>query len=97
MQTLLASKLPEPEKSTDRLFCESQVLLSAGTDTTASTLAKLTYHLLEKPEMLKRLKKELEMAIPEAAAIPLISQVENLPYLVSDFVSFFPRFYSRSR
>ena len=97
MQTLLASKLPEPEKSTDRLFCESQVLLSAGTDTTASTLAKLTYHLLEKPEMLKRLKKELEMAIPEAAAVPLISQVENLPYLVSGFVYFPSGFYPRSR
>jgi len=81
MQTLLASKLPDSENSTDRLFCESQVLLSAGTDTTASTLAKLTYHLLENLENLKRLKEELAAAIPDADSIPMISQVENLPYL----------------
>ena len=83
MKTLLASKLPDSEKSTDRLFCESQVLLAAGTETTALTLAKLTYHLLENPDILKRLKRELKEAIPDADVVPMISQVENLPYLLS--------------
>jgi len=56
-QALLDSKLPELEKSTERLYSESRVLLVAGTDTTGMMLTRIVFHLLSNPVALKRLKK----------------------------------------
>jgi cytochrome P450 len=77
------SNLPESEKATPRLVHEARILLAAGTDTTASTLATITYHLLANPEILKRLKDELLIAIPEQEKMPEVSQIEGLPYLTA--------------
>jgi cytochrome P450 len=82
-QALLDSKLPESEKSNARLFCESRVILAAGTDTTGTMLTKIVFHLLSNPAALKRLKKELETTIPDPNTPPTSVQVENLPYFVS--------------
>ncbi|KIN06848.1 hypothetical protein OIDMADRAFT_108363 [Oidiodendron maius Zn] len=81
MHSVINSNLPEFEKTTERLFREGQILVGAGTDTTATTLAKLVYHLLENPRILAKLKEELKLAIPDADTIPTNSQVEKLPYL----------------
>ena len=94
---LLQSDLPEIEKATDRLKEEAQLIVFAGTDTTgmarysrsrwlfltgaATTLAACTYHLLANPEMLVKLKTELEQALPDPYALPASAQVEGLPYL----------------
>ena len=75
--------LPESEKVTDRLLDEARVLIGAGTDTTANTLASLTYHILANPEILKRLKAELAEAMPEAEPIPESARLEALPYLTA--------------
>jgi cytochrome P450 len=61
---------------------ESRVLLAAGTDTTARALSVITYHLLADPARLKKLKAELDTALPDPDTIPNCSQVEALPYLV---------------
>jgi len=45
-------------------------------------LATLVYHFLASPAALAKLKKELEVAIPDAETLALSSQVDNLPYLV---------------
>jgi hypothetical protein len=82
-QALLDSKLPESEKSTERLFSESP---AAGTDTTGMILTRIFFHLLSNPVALKRLKKELEIAIPDPNILPTFAQVENLPYFVSQFL-----------
>lgn len=58
-------------------------MLAAGTETTTQTLSAITYHMLEKPDMLKRLKAELEEAIPDPAVLPNAIPIEKLPYLVS--------------
>jgi cytochrome P450 len=85
-QALLDSKLPESEKSTERLFSESRVLLAAGTDTTGMMLTRIVFHLLSNLVALKRLKKELEIAIPGPNILPTSAQVENLLYFVSRFL-----------
>lgn len=56
--------IPESVKSTERLVDEGRVLIQAGTDTTSVTLSAITYHILANPKILKRLKAELQQAIP---------------------------------
>lgn len=80
---LINPNLPESEKVTDRLLDEARVLIGAGTDTTASTLAALTYHILANPEILKRLKAELVEAMPDTEAMPESARLEALPYLTA--------------
>jgi cytochrome P450 len=60
--------------------------MAAGTHTTADAMAKMLFHMLSDPNRFKRLKSELESAIPDANSTPLVCQVENLPYLVSSLV-----------
>lgn len=75
--------LPESEKITDRLLDEARVLVGAGTDTTANTLAVLTYHILANPHITKRLKAELAEAMPDTETMPESAQLEALPYLTA--------------
>ncbi|QSZ30010.1 hypothetical protein DSL72_004528 [Monilinia vaccinii-corymbosi] len=51
--------LPPQEKTMRRLADEGNTVISAGTDTTAHTLAVLFYHLLDNPEILSRLRDEI--------------------------------------
>lgn len=59
----------------------SNVVLAivAGSDTTSSVLSCTIYHLLQHPDYLRRLQKELDLAFPpsEHAAI----QIDKLPHL----------------
>jgi cytochrome P450 len=80
---LSSSSLPESEKSTSRLVDEARILLAAGTDTTANTLAAITYHLLANPEVLRKVKTELETVIPKSDNMPKSSEIESLPYLTA--------------
>lgn len=52
------------------------------TTTTAHTLCVLTFHLLQNPEILKKLQLELESVIPEPDSQPRWSELEQLPFLV---------------
>lgn len=62
------------------------VLLIAGMETTAQTLTAITYHLLTNPLILRRLKDELELAMPDPNQLPVASKLDSLPYLVSTLV-----------
>jgi cytochrome P450 len=76
------SSLPEPEKSLSRMAAETVVLTSAGTDTTARTLAIASYYILSDPAIHARLLAELRTVIPApGAAIPSHDALEKLPYL----------------
>ena len=57
------------------------VILFAGTDTTASTLAAIMYHMLADRSALGRLKAELEAAMPDPQKLPDASKLDKLPYL----------------
>ncbi|KAI1881226.1 hypothetical protein JX265_000052 [Neoarthrinium moseri] len=47
--THFGTEIPESEKTAQRLADEAVVLLIAGSETTASTLAAITFHLLDEP------------------------------------------------
>ena len=80
-QALLESNIPDSEKSVQRLAEEAQTVVSAGTLTTSHFLTATTYHVLANPPILKRLRQELENAIPDPAHLPSTVELEKLPYL----------------
>jgi cytochrome P450 len=63
---LLENKdMPASEKSIDRLVQEGQIIVSAGTETTAWCLSVTTFHLLSNPQVIQKLRAELEGAMPK--------------------------------
>lgn len=79
---IVNSDMPESELSTERLSKEAQVLLGAGTASTARTLDFLSYHILSKPHIRQRLKKELTGIMADyPQSVPSLTQLEKLPYL----------------
>ncbi len=81
----LDSKLPPHEKTVDRLADDAQMLVMAGTLTTASTLELITFWLLNQPETLRKLKEELCTVMPsvdDVGKVPLAT-LEGLPYLTA--------------
>lgn len=50
------------EKGTDRLAMEAFAIMGAGTETTASALAIITYEILKNPKILAKLTAELEQS-----------------------------------
>jgi hypothetical protein len=80
---LLEGNLPPAEKSVARLVQEAQIVVSAGTETTARCLSVITYHLLANPEIVRILRKELEDAIPRLDEVIPLAALEQLPYLTA--------------
>ncbi|KAG6008146.1 hypothetical protein E4U21_004903 [Claviceps maximensis] len=78
---ILDSKLTDYDKSNNRLWQEGEVVVAAGTITTAWALGVSTYFLLAMPATLSRLKAELEAAIPDPAQPPSLVVLERLPFL----------------
>ncbi|KAK0633645.1 cytochrome P450 [Immersiella caudata] len=79
---LLSSKtLPPAEKSLERLADEGRTIIQAGTLTSSWALAIATFHLLDKPHILARLRSELKTAIPDPNVSVPVAELENLPFL----------------
>ncbi|KAH7026136.1 cytochrome P450 [Microdochium trichocladiopsis] len=78
---ILTSDIPESEKQTKRLGEEALIMVIAGSDTTASTLACIMYHVLADRELLRRLKAELETVMPNPDDLPAASKLESLTLL----------------
>jgi cytochrome P450 len=78
---ILRSDIPESEKDIDRIRDEAMVFIIAGSETTASTMVAITYHLLANRAMLSRLKTELESAITDPNEYPDPVKLDNLPFL----------------
>lgn len=62
------------------LRSEAEILLAAGTDTTATSLTGMTYYLLQEPKALKILQKEIRGAFANHTEINEFSTLK-LPYL----------------
>lgn len=75
-------RLPAAEKSPDRLQQEGQVLVLAGSETTAKTLSIIVFHLLDKPELFEQVKSEVQTIVP-ANGKPTWNSLEKLPYLTA--------------
>ncbi|KAK0749537.1 cytochrome P450 CYP542B3 [Schizothecium vesticola] len=73
--------LPPEEKTLRRLAHEGQVLVQAGTLTASWTLAVATFHLLDQPATLARLRDELEKAMPDPAGVVPLAELDQLPFL----------------
>jgi cytochrome P450 len=81
---MLNSDLPESEKSINNMWQEGQNVVGAGSDTTAIVLSVTTFHLLNNPDKLKKLRGELRTAassLPEGQGWNLAT-IRQLPYLV---------------
>ncbi|KAJ5327634.1 uncharacterized protein N7506_010736 [Penicillium brevicompactum] len=78
---LLDSKLPAEEKRPGRISQEVFTVISAGGETTAKNLSTLTFHLLNNPGKLQRLRDELSRLDPDGTAS--LVEYETMPYLTS--------------
>ncbi len=78
---LLDSNLPPQELTAIRLQHEAITVVGAGLETTKWTLTVAFYYILADPTIHKRLREELETAIPDPSVIPSWSQLQRLPYL----------------
>ena len=82
-EELIDSDIPPQEKTINRLNQEGFALILAGGDTSSQTLAYISFHLLDNPEILKQLKQELCVAIPDPDFPLKWQELEQLPFLVS--------------
>jgi cytochrome P450 len=80
-EQILSAGLPPQELTVTRLSAESTILVGAGSETTANALDVLTFHLLDQPQILQKLRAELRSAhVSYNSTLP---QLESLPYLVA--------------
>lgn len=80
---------PDPKRehlapSIQDMADEAFLLLIAGTDTTATTLAMAVYNLLCHSDKLETLKTELRKAMPNREDALDWASLEKLPYLVGN-------------
>lgn len=78
------SELPALERSVDRLTTEAQVILGAGTVTTARAMSFTTVHILLNQRVKQKLIDELKNAGAEAMLPRKLSSytmLKRLPYL----------------
>ncbi|RYP52696.1 hypothetical protein DL768_002203 [Monosporascus sp. mg162] len=81
---ILDSKLPEEEKTLQRLATDGGALVGAGTVTTAWAITVAVFYLLHHPHCLKEVKHELISAVPGVTAEEQnnkLPTLEKLPYL----------------
>ncbi|PMB64430.1 Trichodiene oxygenase [Beauveria bassiana] len=79
---LLNSDLPPSELSEERLSREAQVLIGAGTMTTAGTLAFLCYYILADPAIKERLTTDLtDVMTGYPDKKPTWAELEKVEYL----------------
>jgi cytochrome P450 len=67
-------------KSEEWLLAQANILVIAGSDTTATALTSITYFLSTNPEKLGRLQKEIRETFSDASQIANKS-LQSLPYL----------------
>ncbi len=67
----------------DEMAADAFALLIAGTDTTALTMTTIIWRLLNKPQVMQRLKAELRTVMPGRGHTVDWAGLEKLPYLVS--------------
>ncbi|KAI9642742.1 hypothetical protein NHQ30_008473 [Ciborinia camelliae] len=78
---LLKSNLAPEELSVERLKHEAASITGAGIDTTKTTMALISFYVLNNSEICTTLQKELEAAIADPSNIPGVPDLERLPYL----------------
>ena len=83
MHGILRSSLPEAELSVERLKDQAAGLIAAAVASAHWTLSIACYHIISDQRIWRRLRNELEKAIPEADHPASLTELEKLPYLQS--------------
>ena len=60
---------------------EGTLIATAGSETTAWAMTITSYHLLRNPDVLAKLRLELESVMPNSTDVPSWTALEKLPYL----------------
>lgn len=76
--SLLESDLPPQEKTLDRLVDEGQIVIGAGTETTANTLTMIAFHAFWNQDILQKLRRDINSIKGEKLKW---NRLEQLPYL----------------
>lgn len=74
--------LPAEERTLRRIQDEVFTLLGAGTETTASTLMVMIYHVSQDEGIRDKLRSELKQIMPTPTSAATWTELEKLPYLV---------------
>lgn len=77
------SDLPLEEKSISRLCEEANVLIGAGSETSAKALTHTIFYLSTNPDILRHLREEIKDVMPDATTVPRWSVLEQLRYLTA--------------
>lgn len=78
---ILQSKLPDSEKTISRMADEAFVLIVAGGETTARVLTYIFASILQNPQILARLREEIDTVMPtNDEDLPSSRILEELPY-----------------
>ena len=86
-QDILQSKLPPSEKAAGRLSAEANLLLIAGTETTARSLSIILFHILDNNSVLQQLRDEIAALMPNTDSRPSVAALSRLPFFVRIFPS----------
>ncbi|KIX97334.1 uncharacterized protein Z520_06786 [Fonsecaea multimorphosa CBS 102226] len=76
------TELPPEEKTLQHLVEEGQSVVGAGIVTTSHYLNTTCYHILANPDIVEKLKTELNEAMPDGK-LPSWQKLERLPYLTA--------------
>ncbi|KAE8350007.1 benzoate 4-monooxygenase cytochrome P450 [Aspergillus coremiiformis] len=74
-------EVPPSEKEIQRLEDDAMFLMMAGTDAPAQALAITVFHILNNPDVHRKVRAELFANIPDRGTIPTLALLEQLPYL----------------
>ncbi|KAA8645294.1 hypothetical protein EYZ11_003658 [Aspergillus tanneri] len=81
---LSSDSLQAEDKTFARLKADAMVLIGAGTETTARTLATAIYHILANKPVYDRLLEEIRHVMPTSdSPIPPAAAIQQLPYLTA--------------
>ncbi|KAI0896800.1 cytochrome P450 [Annulohypoxylon nitens] len=77
---IMASSLPDDEKTDARMAHDSQLVVLAGESTTGYTLCAILFELLSHPKDYEKAKTEVVSALSGDDTLPSYAKVRNLPY-----------------
>ncbi|KAK5072224.1 hypothetical protein LTR64_003993 [Lithohypha guttulata] len=81
-QALMEDKSGQPNNlELGEIDAEINIMLNAGSTTTAIAVANVMFHLLKNPKVLAQLREEIDRAMDPDETIASYENVKNLPYL----------------
>ncbi|CAH0002560.1 unnamed protein product [Clonostachys byssicola] len=81
-QALMEDKNGQPHNlDWGEIVAEISIMMNAGSDTTAIALVNVMYQLIKNPQVLKKLRDEVDTVLDEDEVVAPYEKVKHLPYL----------------